>query len=239
LVRATTDAGAQPEFYRLLMASNLIVAGDAGRPVPLGATLKPRASDRFRLAFASRGGRTFHPVFSSTSRLEHFAPQGTQHFRLLGRDLFGTARGAYFVLNPGSQFGKELFPDELAYWLSQLVGRRLSKEGLDTVVSSRKHRVRLTKALGVLFVNRQVTSARLAEIRRTGAETRCVLAVETDSSWRKLSGEIATAVDAVTPEFALELVRLNSAAQDLLTRQLLAIAPFYERQHFQEPKEQK
>jgi hypothetical protein len=239
LVRATTEAGARPEFYRLLMASNLIVAGDAGRPLPPGATLKLRATDRFRLAFASQGGRSFHPVFSSTSRLEHFAPQGLQHFRLLGRDLFATARGAHFVLNPGSQFGKELSPDELAYWLSQLLGRRLNKEGLETVAASAKHPVRLTKALGVLFVNRQVASARLAEIRRAGAETRCVLAVETDSSWRKLSGEIATAVDAVTPEFALELLRLNGAAQDLLTQQLLAIAPFYERRHFQELKEQK
>src|SRR5215467_10592805 len=104
LVRATTDAGARPEFYRLLMASNLIVAGDAGRPVPAGAILKLRANDHLNLAFASKGGRNFHPVFSSTSRLQHFAPQGAQHFRLVGRDLFATARGAHFVLNPGSQF---------------------------------------------------------------------------------------------------------------------------------------
>src|SRR5579864_9286511 len=133
LVRATRDASAQPEFYRLLMASNLIVAGDAGRPVPPGAALKLKTTDRLQLAFASRGGKSFHPVFSSMSRLEHFAPQRAQHFRLPGRDLFATARGAHFVLNPGSQFGKELSPDELSYWLSQLVGRRLKKEGLETV----------------------------------------------------------------------------------------------------------
>ena len=239
LLRATTDAGARPEFYRLLMASNLIVAGDAGRRVPAGAALKLRSNDRLQLAFASRGGRDFHPIFSSMSRLEHFAPQGIEHFRLLGRDLFTTARGTPFVLNPGSKFGKELAPDEIAYWLSQLVGRRLRKDDFETVVASRTHPARLTKALGILFVNRQVTTARLAEIHRDGSEPRRVLAVETDSNWRKLSREIAVAVDAATPDFALELVRLNTTARDPLTRKLLAISPFYERQHLHEPKDQK
>jgi len=239
LVRAATDASARPEFYRLLMASNLIVAGDAGRPVPSGATFKLTANDRLNLAFASRGGASFHPVFSSMSRLKHFAPQGAEHFRLLGRDLFATARGARFALNPGSQFGKELAPDELAHWLSQLVGRRQKKAGLETVVTSRKHPKRLTKALGVLFVNRRVASARLAEMRRAGAESRCVLAVETDSNWRKLAAEIAIAIDAATPEFSLELVRLNKDAGDLLTQSLFAIPPFYQREHIVESEEQK
>jgi hypothetical protein len=238
LMRAGKDADARPEFYRLLMASNLFVVGDVGRPVPDDRPAELRDDDLLKLAFVEREGRKYHPVFSALSRLRDFTPADKQHFCLIGRDLFVSTRGAQFVLNPGSDFGKELGPDEIAYWLSQLVGRRMESEAKRAIVAPKKRPAMLLKALGVLFVNRQVLSARLAELRGEQAAPRLVLAVETEGDWSRLKREITVAARLAMPKLDFEVIRLNpNDSRDAFTRQLLAIAPFYERSQFQEQKE--
>src|SRR5438445_3786883 len=149
LVRATEDADARPEFYRLLMASNLFVVGDVGRSVPSDRPAALQDDDLLKLAFVEREGRKYHPVFSAMSRLRDFTPADKQHFCLIGRDLFVSTRGAQFVLNPGSDFGKELQPDEIAYWLAQLVGRRMESEARHAIGVPKKRPAILLKALGV------------------------------------------------------------------------------------------
>jgi hypothetical protein len=239
LVRATGDVSTRPEFYRLLMASNIFAIGKVGRTVPRDTPARLDKSDRLSLATVRSGDRSCHPAFTSLTRLDAFLTEKRDSFCLVGRDLFETTRGAPFVLNPGSQYGKLLEPDELAYWLDQLVGRRLKNAPEAIVAPPQKHPVVLAKALGVLFVNRQVSTARLAEIRRAGAvdPARLVLAVECDGNWRKLAREIGEAVEAAAPGLGIELVRLNSAdKRDRLGAQLLAVAPFYARSQFLEAK---
>ena len=236
LVRAMQDVAARPEFYRLLLASNLFVVGEVGRPTPPDRPAELQPDDVLKLAFVEREGRKFHPVFSTLSRLRSFTPPDKQHFCVLGRELFATTAGAQFVLNPGCDFGKELGPDEIGYWLSQLAGQRLASGPKQTVAVPKKRPAVLLKALGVLFVNRQVQSARLVEIR--DGETRLVLAVETDADWRKLKREISAAAQLAAPKFNFELLRLNPRdGRDAFTRQLLAVPPFYVRKQFQEQKE--
>lgn len=236
LVRAMQDAAARPEFYRLLMASNLFVVGEAGRPMPHDGPAELQTDDVLKLAFVERDGRKLHPVFSALSRLRSFTPPDKQYFCLLGRDLFLTTAGAQFVLNPGCDFGKELSPDEISYWLSQLAGQRLARGVKRTVAAPQKRPVVLLKALGVLFVNRQVRSARLVEIRE--GRTKLVLAVETDADWRRLRREISAAAQLAAPKFDFELLQLNRGdRRDAFMRQILAIPPFYVRKQFQEQKE--
>lgn len=236
LVRAMKDADARPEFYRLLMASNLFVVGEIGRSVPTDDPTVLQTDDVLKLAFVEREGRKLHPVFSTLSRLRHFTPPDKQHFCLLGRDLFLTTAGAQFVLNPGCDLGKELSPDEISYWLSQLVGDGLASAAKRMVAVPQKRPAVLLKALGVLFINRQVQSARLVEIR--DGDTKLVLAVETDADWRKLRREISAAAHLAAPELNFELLRLNPGdGRDAIARQLLAVPPFYVRKQFQEQKE--
>jgi len=236
LVRAMHDAAARPEFYRLLMASNLFVVGEVGRPIPPDGPAELHPDDLLKLAFVEREGRKFHPVFSALSRLRSFTPPDKQHFCVLGRELFVTTAGAQFVLNPGCDFGKELGPDEIAYWLSQLAGQGFAGAAKRTIAVPRKRPAVLFKALGVLFVNRQVQSARFVEIRDGG--TKLVLAVETDADWRRLRREISAAAQLAAPKLAFELLRLNPKdRRDAFTRQLLAVPPFYVRKQFQEQKE--
>ena len=238
LVHATEQPDARPEFYRLLMTSSLYVVGDMGRAAPRDRPAALEPDDLLKLAFVERAGRKLHPVFSALSRLRSFTPPEKAYFCLVGRDLFSTAKGAQFVLNPGSEFGKELAPDELAYWLSQLIETRPESELQRTVTIPAKRPAALLKALGVLFVNRQVQSARLVEIGHGKSDKHLVLAVEADSDWRKLRREISAAARLAAPKLALELFHFSSNNSDeAFVRQLLAIPPFYIRK-FQEQKEQ-
>jgi hypothetical protein len=236
LVRAMQDAAARPEFYRLLMASNLFVVGEVGRPLPPDGPAELQTDDMMKLAFVEREGRKYHPVFSALSRLRSFTPPDKQHFCLLGRDLFLTTAGAQFVLNPGCDFGKELGPDEIGYWLSQFAGQRSASAAKRTVAVPQKRPAVLLKALGVLFVKRQVRSARLVEVR--DGKTKLVLAVETDADWRRLRREISAAAHLAAPKFDFELLQLNRGdRRDAFTRQIFAVPPFYVRKQFQEQKE--
>jgi hypothetical protein len=237
LVRAIDDAQVRPLFYQLLMASNIFVVGEIGRRVPADRPTTLKREDVIKLAFVEREGRKFHPVFSALTRLRTFTPPDKQHFCLRGEDLFLATRGAQFVLNPGSEAGKELHADEIGHWLAQVA--RTRKDADQPMIGLPKKRpAALLKALGVLFVNRQVQSARFVEIRGDQPTARSVLAVETDSDWRKLKREIGAAAQLAAPGVDFELLRLNASdRRDAFTRQLLSMTPFYVRKQFQEQKE--
>ncbi len=230
LVRASREPDARPEFYRLLMASDLFVGGRVDDDTPEGP-VKPARGSEIHLAIVERDGRHLHPIFSAETRARHFSPDAPL-FQALGRDLFSRTKGATFVLNPGSEAGKELVPEEIQYWLEQLVGRRIEVNAKRTILAAREHPLKLVKAMGVLFVNRPVATARLGEIHRDGQAPRLFLAIETDGNWRKLSGEIAAIVEEIVPDVQIELLRLNPQdMRDPNLQQILAIAPFFERAH--------
>jgi type III secretion system (T3SS) SseB-like protein len=238
LIRALDDPDLRPEFYRQLLSSDLIAGGRVNRETKLGEAVRFEQGDTFHLAMVQREGRVLHPIFTSRARVDVFTPEGGQYFQIVGRELFASTLGANFVLNPGSDLSKELVPEEIRHWLAQLVGTQIKDQAKRTIGAPAEYPTNLVKAFGILFVNRQVETARLAEIRREGQNARLVLAVETESNWRKLSSEIAAAANAAMPGFALELVRINPAdSRDAYAQQLLAIAPFYERKNPQQQKE--
>jgi hypothetical protein len=228
LVRASREPDARPEFYRLLMASDLYVGGRV-EGAPSDEPVRPARGNQIHLAIVERDGRHLHPIFTTVSRARQFAPEAAC-FQALGRDLFTRTKGATFVLNPGSEIGKELVPDEIQYWLDQLVGRRIEINAKRTIRPARTHPRKLVKALGVLFVNRQVVTARMAELHRDGQEPRLLLAIEGDLDWRKLAREISAVVEAAAPDVQLDIVSVDPRNErDEHTKQLLSIAPFFER----------
>jgi hypothetical protein len=232
LVRAVHEPDARPEFYRLLMSSDLYVGGRVD-----GATadelVRPANGSQIHLAIVERNGRHLHPIFTAASRARLFS-SSAPYFQALGRDLFTRTIGATFVLNPGSEAGKELVPDEIQYWLNQLVGQRIEVNAKRTIRPAQEHPQRLLKALGVLFVNRPVATARLAEIHRDGQEPRLLLAIEGDLDWRKLAGEIATVAGAIAPEIRVDVVSIDPQTKhNHYTQQLLSIPPFFAREPIQ------
>jgi hypothetical protein len=116
LLRAATDPSARPEFYRLLLESEIYFL----TPTPPKEPGQYTAEADTQLELVHLPGKTGNiiPFFSSLQRLqEMIAASGAKYgfvaFR--GRDAFNilTQSSTTAVLNPGLAFGKEFLPEEM------------------------------------------------------------------------------------------------------------------------------
>jgi hypothetical protein len=141
LMRAATEPAERPGFARALMdAEVFIVLVSEGGPIvpgPDGRTTIPEGA-RLVMPSATRGEERLVPFFTSPLRArawfagDHLvAPDKT-------RDLFGRHPEAPFVLNPGSDYGKDFTPQEVKRLLAGQFG-----EGPETMTLAAEERVML------------------------------------------------------------------------------------------------
>jgi hypothetical protein len=115
LVLAVKDPAARPAFARALMDAEIFLVLIPEGPLATdadGRTTVPEGT-RMKLPNARRGDQAFIPFFSARSRArvwfkgDHVITSNTT------RDLFRRYPATSFVLNPGSEFGKEFVPEEI------------------------------------------------------------------------------------------------------------------------------
>lgn len=225
LVRAGTDPLARPEFYRLLMETELVVLGRA----------EPMAEGKLDLQIGQlrHNGRDYLAVFSALSRLRSFSAKEEPHFTLGARPLFEATRGANFVLNPNAPYGKLLSALEIDYWLNpsaraQRKLRRASEVHLKDYAEPPRM---LVDALRLLFRNRQaVQSAWLLEATPVdGREPpHPLIGIETTGRWSTISGEVGELVEAIAPGTILDLVPIDRGdAPDSPSLRITQSSPIY------------
>jgi len=116
LMRASAEPADRPSFARALMDAQIFVVlvSDGGpiAPGPDGKVTIPEGT-KLTMPSAMRGEERLMPFFTAPSRArtwfkgEHIvAPDRT-------RDLFGRYPDLPFLLNPGSDYGKEFTPNEI------------------------------------------------------------------------------------------------------------------------------
>src|SRR6202012_21559 len=70
LVKAAKDPASAPDFYRLLLESDLLVMGTVEGREEATKQFTLSAGGRINLVTGTRNGSTFLPVFSSLSRMQ-------------------------------------------------------------------------------------------------------------------------------------------------------------------------
>lgn len=215
MLLAASQPSARPDFYRLLLASELVVMGELGQSLSLETV--------------ENAGVKYHPVFTAVSRITAIAAADAPHFKMQGRVLFEATRGAPFVINPGSEVGKTVTPEEVAWFLETFT----SGHGDLIVAQPRVFPTKLVKALCVLFTSRSlIRAAHLVYVARQGIdrEGHPMIGLEADGDVPRLAQEIFEIAQAVLPGEPLEVVYLNpSKALDPLQTHLQSVAPFYRR----------
>ena len=110
LKKAATEPGLRPLFYKTLLESELIVltneqTGDEG--------LKTLEKDTNFKIMTMNDGKI--PIFTSTDRIfdKKVIETEVPFIGMAGRTLLETTKGATLVINPFSNFGKELTPSEI------------------------------------------------------------------------------------------------------------------------------
>ncbi|HEY4944326.1 MAG TPA: enhanced serine sensitivity protein SseB C-terminal domain-containing protein [Rhizomicrobium sp.] len=227
LQRAVADPLARADFYRLLVASPLVVLG---RELPGGHDGKGQMS----IPSVRHNGREYLPIFSAMSRLKRFAPANMEHFTMDARPLFEATRGANFVLNPNSECGKALMAAEIAFWLDPAAQARPDAgNAAIRVAIPPAHPAELVEALTSLFRNRAtVIAAYVAEATPLdGSEPpHPLIGIEQNGDWRQISQEIRELATAILPQTIIDVIRIDRTLPAApLPEHLQEIAPFYTR----------
>jgi SseB protein C-terminal domain/SseB protein N-terminal domain len=235
LMHAAKDAAARPEFYRLLLESDLLVLGRVARATPGtdGPTVLP--GDSLQIVSAEINGRTSHPVFSSTTRLQTYIREQQNFLTLKGRALFEATPGASFVLNPGSDYGKELPPTEIM----RLLDPKATAPERVTLQKATSVRIgqpavyphALVDALKEAFAARDdVVAAYLIQIAYEGQPSHPLIGIETTSAWDAFSMAVGQIAAASAPGLVFDLAPIDrSGPQATLNSALLETTPFYQR----------
>lgn len=232
LMRAAKEPAARPEFYSLLLSADLFIIGKVeGRSASDTAnTIQP--GEQIQIARGEINGKSFHPVFSSLKRLEENNRDGGDWLSLNGRSLFEMTKGATFVLNPGSDYGKELLADEIAWMLSPATARQIQIDKPTQVLIGQPavYPQALVDALKTHFATRpEVSAAYLVQIGYADQKPHPLIGVETRGDWKTLSDSIGRIVAAAAPGQIVDATPIDRAEKDGLSPALIRTQPFYTR----------
>jgi len=206
LMRASVEPAERPAFARALMDSQVFVVlvPDADHPIVPGPDGKTVVAEGTKLSLPSavRGEEKLIPFFTAPSRAriwfkgEHIvAPD-------LARDLFGRYPGAPFVLNPGSDYGKDFTPGEV----KRLLAGEFDMQAPQTITTWASEQILLAhpkeiptaliEALAREFAGvKSVHGAWLMLAMRSGqAEQSWMLGVDHKGSWQDVRDAIGHAI---------------------------------------------
>ena len=111
LMEAATDASARKAFYTKLLWNDLFVLTNGREEIQEGVkTLEKDTTVEF---ITFENGQI--PLFTSTNRIfdKGIIKEQVPYLAMKGQDLFELSKGATFILNPYSDYGKELLPQEI------------------------------------------------------------------------------------------------------------------------------
>ncbi|GAO41750.1 SseB family protein [Flavihumibacter petaseus] len=112
LMQATSSVSARKDFYQKLLWNQLYVLTGGVSDAEQGNRIL-EADTTVQLVVFETG---HIPVFTSTNRIfdNGIVKKEVNYLSLKGQDLFDLAKGATFMLNPYSDYRKELIPEEIA-----------------------------------------------------------------------------------------------------------------------------
>jgi len=110
-MQAASDPAYRPHFYKELVQSKLFVIQE-GIPLNEGQTTVEKGY-QVQIRSVEFNGKSYLPVFSSLPRLQTFLRSEAQYLAMNALDFMKLTQGAGFLLNPGSDYGKEFTKEEV------------------------------------------------------------------------------------------------------------------------------
>jgi type III secretion system (T3SS) SseB-like protein len=228
LVRAVQEPSAAPDFYRLLLESQLLVMGTAEGQESATQQFSVAPGANLKLEIGEADGRKFLPVFSSVTRMQAYVKQESRYLALNGRDLLETTRGAPVVLNPGSEYGKDLAPDEVARLLDPSLTHKSEKVSIGEAV----YPAALVDALVELFRSQaEVATAWMIQVTFAdrAREPHPLVGIETGGDMAALMAQIERTAQQAVPGMVFDVQRVDRKNPTGMADALLQTPPFYSR----------
>lgn len=113
LVKAASDPAHRPQFYRDLANADLFIIEECPLPTTSGKTIL-KENQKIQIKHMELNGKSYIPVFSSLPRLQAVLREEAGFLALNAIEFMKITLGAEFVLNPGSDYGKEFTKEEIS-----------------------------------------------------------------------------------------------------------------------------
>ena len=129
LMQAASNISARKEFYQKLLWNQLyVLTGIQSASNEMVQNLEKDTTVQF---VTFKGGQI--PIFTSTNRIfdNGIIKENVSFISLKGQDLFGAVKGATFILNPYSNYRKELFPEEIENLMDGTIYDKIDKNEIE------------------------------------------------------------------------------------------------------------
>ncbi|WP_413511327.1 SseB family protein [Myroides odoratus] len=154
LLEATSDFDAQSYFYQKLVWNQLLVLTPDQTDTKEGAHILGENETLKLVSFEN--GQV--PIFTSLNRIfdNDIVQDKVAYISLKGQDLFGMTKGATFILNPYSEYSKELTSEEIANLMDGTIYAKLDaeeKERKKIEVFSKHYELACEKQKGLILLD--------------------------------------------------------------------------------------
>lgn len=232
LVRAVKEPHSAPNFYRLLLASDLLVLGSVEGREGAAEPFSLAPGCNVKLVTGTKGNSKYLPVFSSLARMQEYVRQESKYLSLNGRALLDLTRGAPVILNPASEYGKELTPDEVRQLLDGIGAPARAIPGQAVYPAL------LVEVLSGFFATRsEIENAWIIQVAPASQEgqpqAHPLIGIETSSpgSWPSLMQALEAAAQANVPGLMFDVQRVDRFQPSGMAGALLQSEPFYRRRN--------
>jgi len=228
LVRAVKEPQSAPAFYRLLLASDLLVLGTVEGQEGATAAFSLAPGGRIKLGTGTKNGSQFLPVFSSLARMQDYVKEESKYLSINGRALLDLTRGAPVTLNPASEYGKALSPEDVRQLLDGVSEiRGIAGEAGAVPLAL------LEMLAGVFAARPEVETAWMIQVAHVdrAQEPHPLVGIETASQddWPPLMQAIQSAAQTQLPGTVFDVQRVDRYNPGGMTGALLQAEPFYRR----------
>jgi hypothetical protein len=220
LVNAATNPSARPQFLRDLLDADIFVLNQKGDELRIQDNVLQQGAKLNILSF-EKDGQTWLPIFTSLQRVEQYIRTDSNYVQLKARDFFEITRGAFVFLNPGFDYGKEFFPQEIAQMLDGSIFKPVQtytaqKDTQILLGQPALYPHELVKTLSAYFAkNPRVNKAYLAQYHNPAADEKphLLIAIDGKGDWQQLLADAGMiAADLIGKEEIIDFMRLDSTS---------------------------
>jgi hypothetical protein len=235
LKKAATEPAYRAEFYKRILSDELIIITQ-NSGIQKGSQILQEDTKVKIVSYPD--GKI--PVFTSTDRIfdKGVVKDEVEYMQMKGENLFDLAKGATFLLNPYSDYGKELLPDEVERMLSGKILTDTSK----TLIIEKETKVQIGQpvkyptdiinSLKILFANKpNLKAAYLGWIfdPESGEPPHYIFGLEADGDIENLTQEAGfTAKQFLESDEFVDFIKMDKK-NGLSDYFLKSVEPFYKR----------
>lgn len=231
LIDAATQASARSGFYQKLLWSDIVVLTGEQEGIEQGPITFEKDSTVKFITFENG----IIPIFTSTNRIfdKGIIKDQVAYLAIKGQDLFGAAKGATFILNPYSDYGKELIPQEIENLLNGSIFDQQNEMTIeeDTAIQigqPANYPTELVNALSKLFERKETVRAAYIALVKMNSDPHLMIGIDLEGELSSITNEAGPLAEKLLKNEIIDFIKIDDrggVSEYFLTQ----TKPFYKR----------